>query len=61
MQEMIEKVDGRSVPHVKAVSDLSNAITGWITSHVLKDRLGSQEARCSDQVLPQGVQGALII
>ena len=37
MQEMIEKVDGRSVPHVKAVSDLSNAITGWITSHVLKD------------------------
>ena len=39
MQEMIEKVDGRSVPHVKAVSDLSNAITGWITSHVLKDGL----------------------
>ena len=37
MQELIEKVDGRSVPHVKAVSDLSNAITGWITSHVLKD------------------------
>jgi len=39
MQEVIEKVDGRSVPHVKAVSDLSNAITGWITSHVLKDGL----------------------
>ena len=39
MQEMIEKVDGRSVPHVKAVSDLSNAITGWVTSHVLKDGL----------------------
>jgi son of sevenless-like protein len=39
MQEMIEKVDGRSVPHVKAVSDLSNAITGWITSHVLKESL----------------------
>ena len=39
MQEMIEKVDGRSVPHVKAVSDLSNAITGWITSHVLKEGL----------------------
>jgi son of sevenless len=37
MQEMIEKVDGRSVPHVKAVSDLSNAITGWITMHVLKE------------------------
>ena len=37
MQEIIEKVDGRSVPHVKAVSDLSNAITGWVTSHVLKD------------------------
>lgn len=43
MQEMIEKVDGRSVPHVKAVSDLSNAITGWITSHVLKEGLDSKK------------------
>ena len=43
MQEVIEKVDGRSVPHVKAVSDLSNAITGWITSHVLKEGLDSKK------------------
>lgn len=39
-EEVIEVgIEGRRTPHVKAISSLSTAITGWITDNILKEGL----------------------